>query len=141
MFIQANVFKSKIKIKITMKKIILFTAFIFAAFIAQAQQPSINKMDSTKASITVAPQNYTYTNVYTVVSAINVNQSNWMPLSMAVNSEDSITISASVILYASKSAYTSGAQSLSSLQVYFKWPSSAILPDHYTIKKNIYSKL
>jgi hypothetical protein len=122
-----------------MKKIIFFTAFIFAAFIVQAQQVSINKMDSTKAAITVAPQNYTYENVYTIVSGISINQA---MMYMAGNATaDSITISANVILYASKSAYTAGAQALTNMQIIFKWPSAALLPDHYTIKKNIYSKL
>lgn len=123
-----------------MKKFILFTAFIFAVAFTQAQQLSINKMDSTKAAITVAPQNYTYDNVYTVVSGISINQA-MMYMAGNSSSSDSITISANVILYASKNAYTSGAQALTNMQIIFKWPSAALLPDHYTIKKNIYSKL
>jgi hypothetical protein len=123
-----------------MKKFILIATLLFAAFTSQAQKP-ISKMDSTRATVTVQPQNYTYNNVYVVINSINIGGGMYAPMPLQENAADSININANVVLYASKSAFESGSQSLTSIQVNVRIPNSGTIPNHYQLKEKIFAKL
>jgi len=128
--------------KITMKKFIMLAAIMFASFTAVTAQKTIAKMDSTRSSVTVQPQNYTYSNVYVVITNISVGGAMYMPsMSLQAAQEDSINVSATAILYASKSAFEAKAQQLTTVQLNVTILNTGILPTHYQLKEKFYAKL
>jgi hypothetical protein len=125
-----------------MKKIIIAALFCVGLFLqSNSQNVSLPKMDSTLKTLSVKVENYTYTDVYVTVSSISIGTGMYAPMLLQSESADSINVNAQAVVYASKTAMDNKAQSLTSIQVNFKISPIAILPDHWAIKKTIYSKL